>query len=186
MKYSILTAPKIEPVSLADAKMHIRAICGDTTEDEAIISPLITAAREYCENITGRALAEQIIEAYPDKLTTKIYLPRPPLVSIVSIQYTNECGAETTISPENYITDMAGGCVAFKKLPQYQPDIINPVKITYRAGYTDLPKTIRQAMLLMIGHWYANRETVAVGALASVEIKLTTDALLKQYKVWWF
>lgn len=63
MNYSIATAPTVEPVTLADVKVYLRTITGDTTEDAAIITPLITAAREYCENITGRALAAQTIEA---------------------------------------------------------------------------------------------------------------------------
>lgn len=186
MIYSIATAPTTEPVSIADAKMHIRAITGDTTEDAAIITPLITAAREYCENITGRALAAQTIEAFPNRFESVIELPRPPLVSITSIKYTDDAGTETTMSATNYLADKVGGRVAIKEIPSFTPALVNPIKITYSAGYTTAPKLLRQAMLLLIGHWYSNREAVVVGAFASVEVKMAVDAMLKQYKVWWY
>jgi uncharacterized phiE125 gp8 family phage protein len=186
MKYLIATAPTTEPVTIADARIYIRAITGDTTEDAAIIEPLITAAREYCENVTGRAMAAQTIEAYPEGFESIMKLPRPPLVSITSIKYTNDEGTETTMSATNYLTDTVGGRVAIKVIPSFTPALVNPIKITYAAGYTASPKLLRQAMLLLIGHWYTNREAVVVGAFASVEVKMAVDAMLKQYKVWWF
>ena len=45
---------------------------------------------------------------------------------------------------------------------------------------------MKQAMLLMIGHWYINRESVVVGSNATVDVGLTTKDLLRQFKVWWF
>lgn len=41
-------------------------------------------------------------------------------------------------------------------------------------------------MLLLIGHWYTNREAVVVGAFASVEVAQTVNSILNLYKVWWF
>ena len=40
-------------------------------------------------------------------------------------------------------------------------------------------------MMLLIGHWYQNRESVQTGAVTAVEIEQTTKAILKQYKRWW-
>jgi len=185
MTYSIATAPTAEPVTLADAKAHLRIVAGDTSEDAAIITPLITAAREYCENITGRALAPQTIEAYPERLDDIIVLPRPPVVSVTSVKYTDADGTETTMDAGNYIVDKVGGRIAFRTKPTFTPAVVNPVKITYEAGTTP-PKTIRQAMLLLIGHWYENREAVIVGAVASVKVELAVRSLLNQSKVWWF
>jgi len=186
MNYSIATAPTTEPVTLAAAKMHIRAITGDTTEDAAIITPLITAAREYCENITGKALAAQTIEAYPDRFTNIIVLPRPPVTSVTSIKYTDDDGTETTMDAGDYLVDTKFGRVAFKKIPSFTPALLNHIKITYEAGTANVPKTIRQAMLLLIGHWYENREAVVVGAVAAVKIELAVKNLLNQSRAWWF
>ena len=68
MKYLIATAPTTEPVTIADARLHIRAITGDTTEDAAIIEPLITAAREYCENVTGGRWRRRRLKRTPNGL----------------------------------------------------------------------------------------------------------------------
>lgn len=186
MKYLIATAPSTEPVTLADVKLHLRTITGDTTEDAAIITPLITAAREYCENYTGRALAAQTIEAYPEAFESVIRLPCPPIVSVASVKYTDDTGIETTMSNSDYTVDTVGGSIVFKTIPSFTPAAANPIKITYSAGYTTLPKTIRQAMLLLIGHWYSNREAVVVGPYESTEIDLAVKHLLNQYKVWWY
>jgi len=189
MKYAVSTPVSTEPVSLADARLHLRINAGDTSEDTAIIAPLITAAREYCENVTGRALAAQTIKAYPERFTRIIQLPREPMVSVSAITYTDESGVTTTMASSNYIIDTVGGTVAIKELPTFSPRLVNPIEITYSAGYTLLPKAIRQAMLLLIGHWYENREAVVVGAytlFASVEVSMAVNTLLRQYKARWF
>ena len=175
-----------EPVTLADAKLHLRTITGDTTEDSAIITPLIVAAREYCENITGRALAKQTIKAYPERFTRIMDLPRSPIRSITAVKYTDDSGNTTTMDAANYALDGEYGRLLFYTIPSFVPRAMNPIEIEYDAGFTAAPKLIRQAMLLLIGHWYVNRESVTTGATTTVEIDLTTRALLRQYKDWWF
>lgn len=185
MYYLVSIPPSEEPISLADVKMHLRVIPNDDSEDEAILKPLITAAREYCENITGKALATQTVKAFPDLLHGIITLPRDPIQSITEVVYTDAEGNTTDITDYDY--DPVKGTIVLGELPQSKP-ASTPVAITYVCGYADgeLPKSIRQAMMLLIGHWYENREAVVVGAFTSVEIKLTVDTLLKQYKGWWF
>lgn len=186
MKYAVSTPVATEPVTLADARLHLRINTGDTSEDTAIITPLITAAREYCENVTGRALAAQTIKAYPERFQSTLQLPREPIVSVSAVTYADEDGVTTTMPASNYIVDAIGGSIAFKEIPSFCPRVVNPIEITYLAGYAALPKAIRQVMLLLISHWYENREAVVVGALASVKVPLAVEALLGQYKAWWF
>lgn len=188
MKYAVTTAPTAEPISLTDTKLHLRTITGDTTEDSAIITPLIQAAREYCENITGRAFAPQTVKAYPD--TWGLWrLPRPPLNTVTSIKYYDEDGTEYTLPAADYQVDTVDGLVDILVEPNVTLRALNPIVVEYTCGYTTgnvLPAAVRQAMLLLIGHWYITRETVLTGATVSVEIDLTTRALLRQYKAWWF
>ena len=186
MKYAVTTAPSTEPISLAEAKLHLRTITGDTTEDTAILTPLISAAREYCENITGRAIAKQTVKAYPEKFESVMDLPRAPIRSITAIKYVDENNTTTTMDAADYALDGEYGRLAILTIPSFTPRALNPIEIEYEAGYTTTPKLIRQAMLLLIGHWYINREAVATGAVTTVEIDMTTRALLRQYKDWWF
>ena len=62
---------------------------------------------------------------------------------------------------------------------------VNPIAVQYIAGMTPCPELARQAMFLLIGHWYQNRESVQTGAVTAVEIEQTTKAILRQYKRWW-
>lgn len=188
IKYAVTTAPTAEPITLADAKVHLRTVTGDTSEDSAIITPLIQAAREYCENVTGRALAAQTVKAYPEAWGLW-RLPRPPLNTVTSIKYFDEDGTEYTLATTDYQVDTVDGKIDIIERPNVTLRDLNPIVAEYTCGYTTgnaLPMAIRQAMLLLIGHWYTNREAVMTGATTSVEVDLTARALLRQYKAWWF
>lgn len=192
MKYSVVISPTSEPVSLAEAKLHLRLLPNDNSEDE-LIKSLTTAAREYCENFTGRALAtqtlEMCIEAFPHDA---VELPMPPLQDVISVKYRDKDGTESTLNRgSDYLvsTKEIGRIVPpYGKIwPQFTPYPVDPVSIRFVAGFTsDLPRSIKQAMLFLIGHWYENREAVVVGAVASVEIEFAVKCLLSMYKVRWF
>lgn len=167
---------------------------GDVTEDD-LISALITAAREYCEGFTGRALATQTLEAYPQRFpcADEIELPRPPLQSVTSVKYTDSDGDETTMTEDtDYIvdTDSTVGRIVLpyaETWPTATLYTVNPIKVRYVAGYETIPRSIKQAMLLLIGHWYANREAVLVGqGTMSKEIEFAVKALLTMQRVRWF
>lgn len=184
MKHKV-TGEVVEPITLEDAKIHLRTILGDTTEDEAILKPIITAAREFAENVTGCAFAQQELTAYPDGWETW-QLPKPPVRSVERVTYRDENGVTRELPKESYSVDAVDGKVYVTEAPKERLGMGNPIEVTYTAGYEKVPMTVRQAMLLLIGHWYNNREAVAVGSMASVEVGLTTKALLNQHKVWWF
>ena len=64
---------------------------------------------------------------------------------------------------------------------------VNPISVTYNAGYATLPLALRQAMLMLIAHWYNNREAVQIGSrINEVSAQHAFENLIKQYKVWWF
>jgi uncharacterized phiE125 gp8 family phage protein len=162
---------------------------GEAAED-ALLTSLITVAREYCEGYLWRALATQTIEAYPARFPccNCIELPRPPLQSVTSIQYKDSSGTETTMTEgTDYIVDADSnvGRIVLPngKLWPVASYPVNPIKIVYVAGYckeNPIPISIKQAMLLLIGHWYANREAVgAVGGAVDFSVK----SLLCAYKV---
>ena len=168
---------------------------GDATDDELIAS-LITAAREYCEDYTSRALATQTLEAYADAFPCKdrFELPMPPLQSVESVKYKNSAGTETTLTEgTDYLVDDESAVAQIvlpygKSWPSFTPWPVNPVKVRFTAGYADgnpAPKTIKQAMLMLIGHWYVNREAVLTGTV-SKEIEFAVKALLSMKKTRWF
>lgn len=162
----IKQTPKAEPLNLEEVKLHLRINPGDTSEDIDILTPLISAAREYCENYCGKSLAEQTITVYSEMSGT-LTLPRAPVISVDSVTVDGETA--------EYTADVHYGTVTVNK-----PGAV----ITYTAGYEETPYLVRQAMLLLIGHWYTNREAVIQGS--TTEIDIAVRAMLNQYKGWWF
>lgn len=198
MQYKVITPVATEPLIVAEVESHLRLTFDDTYDgvDRTWLINRITAAREYCENKTGIAFATQTLEAYMYGFPCEKYidLPKLPLQSVISVKYKDYTGVETTLSENiDYIvdTDSLVGKIVLpyaKNWPTFTPYPVNPVKIRYIVGYSDsnkIPEIIKQAMLLLIGHWYENREAVVTGSI-SKEVEFAVSCLLSQYRVrWW-
>ena len=188
MPYKVITAPAAEPVTTDEAKKHLNVT---TADDDAYIGTLITAAREYVENIIRRSLMTQTIQATLDKFAECIELERGPAQSIESIKYIDFDGVEQTLAASDYQTDLVTVppriVAAYGKSWPATRDQLNAVTIEFIAGYgdaaADVPQPIKQAMLLYIGHLYENRESVITGTMVS-ETPQGVNALLSPYRVW--
>jgi len=188
MALKLITGPAAEPISLDEAKLHLRAENGD--EEEALISALITAAREAAEHQTGRALLEQTWELALDAFPCEICLPHPPLIEIVSVTYIDQAGEGQTLEPSAYVLDAHSEPA--RLIPAYgtcwpatrcQP---GAVVVQFKAGYPDadaVPAGIKQWMLLQIGAMYENREAEAMSSFGAVTLGFA-DRLLDRYKVY--
>jgi uncharacterized phiE125 gp8 family phage protein len=181
---ALVTAPTIEPVTLAEAKLHLRVDHGD---EDALIESLVTSARTHVEHVTSRAFINQTWRLSLDAFPAEIRLPRPPLSSVTSLQYLDGNGTLQTLSASSYTVDSdaePGRVVeAYATTwPSVRNDI-RAVRVTYVAGYgataATVPQPIKQAILLLVGHWYANRE--AVGTVGS-DIAFAVDALLAPFR----
>jgi len=189
VKYKISTAISTEPLTASEVKLHLR-LTSDTTED-TLLAAMIKRAREYCEGYTGRGLATQTVTAYLDEFPceNEIELPLAPLQSVTSIKYKNSAGTETTMTvTTQYLvdTDSDPGRIVLPygvSWPSFTPYPVNPITIVYVAGYVSIPETLKQAMLLLIGHWYENRENTGE---ATKEIEFAATALMSMHKSWWF
>ncbi len=189
MGFSLVTAPTIEPVSLAEAKAHMRV---DFSDDDDLITALVVAARQQAENHTNRVLLTQTWDWTLDRFpcTRTFEVPRPPLQSVSSITYKDTNGDEQTFSSSKYLVDTGSerGRISLadgESWPATKAEI-NAVTIRFIAGYGDtaatVPQQIRQAILMMVGHLYEHRESVAAG-VAATEVPFSTRALLGPYEV---
>jgi uncharacterized phiE125 gp8 family phage protein len=208
VQLDLVTPPAAEPVSLAQAKLHLRI--GDYSDEDALISTWITAARERVEAEVSRALVTQsydmfldsfpygggymlrevrqqgwITHANPFPRSLAIKVPRPPLVSVDTIEYTDQGGQLVTLDPSQYrvrtsrsrpgTIEPAYG-VAW---PIPQP-VCSAVRIRFTAGYGNaaaVPASAVAAMLLIIGHRWLNRESVITGTIASELPQGVSDVL---------
>lgn len=184
--HKVITPPASEPVTLAEAKLHVRQ---DLDTDDALITGLIAVARETVEGSSWYALLTQTWELVLDRWPygIAIELPRPPLQSVTSVKYTDSSGTETTWDPANYIadTDSVPGRVVLAYNVSWPLTALRPagaIRIRYVAGWTsaaNVPQTLKQAMLLLIGHWYENREET--GKATDAIARGVTD-LLKPFR----
>lgn len=176
MNYKVTTQPAIEPITLAEAKLHLR-VDSDITAEDSLIAGLIKSARQYCESYQNRALITQTITAKMNDFPCRdeFDLPMPELVSVTSIKYIDSNGVQQTLSTDVYSVDTFAtpGRVVLnynQSWPSVRGDY-NSVEVVYVAGYgdeEDVPQVTKQAMLLIIGHLYENREETMAVALQTI------------------
>lgn len=183
--YKIITPVMTEPVTLAEVKQHLRLPDEDWEDD--LLQAFITSARVYCEDYTRRAFAEQTLELLLDQFPDSgpIDLPCPPLQSVTSIKYKDSEGVENTLSANSYIveTDREPGQVMplfGSTWPVFTPFPVAAIRIRFVAGFEVLPATLKQAMLLLIGHWYETREATGT---TNNETEFSVHALLSPYRM---
>lgn len=189
-RLTLVSGPASEPVTTSEAKTNSVVTA---TGDDAFIATKITQAREYLEQITGRALITQTYEFYLDKFPRYITLPKPPLQSVTSVTYIDVDGVEQTLATSVYTvdTDNTEGLI-YEAYNQDWPSIRyvdKAVKVTFVAGYgntaTSVPSPLKEAILLHVDHLYENRgnsaESNALGNISAPPYQY--EALIAPYKI---
>lgn len=170
-KLKLVTPPSVEPVSLEEAKGHLRVTI---TDDDSEITRYIKAAREAAESFTRRAFVTQTWELGLYSLDPTIELPKPPLISVVGITYTDQDGAEQTLRTTDYVVDdyTEPGLIYRARAaswPALTPESGVRAKVRFTAGYRgqgspgdgaeNVPEMVKVAILLHVGEMYENRQT---------------------------
>lgn len=164
MGLQLIAAPASEPVSLDEAKEHLRV---DHNDEDALILRLIKSARETAESLTGRAFVTQSWKLWRDGWPTAraIEIPKPPLAAVTAVTAVSRSGTESALSSDAYIVDSASvpGRVVFRSNASLPIDLtdINSVAVAFQAGYgasgASVPASIRNAILDQIAHLYEAR-----------------------------
>lgn len=188
-----VTPPATEPIDLTTAKQHLRQ---DVADDDTLIGYYIMTARTFVEETLKRSLITQTwdytIDSFPWSRDEPIEIPRPPLQSVTSITYTDSGGAPTVWGSSNYQVDAVNEWgrimpVLSGAWPNATLRAMNGVVIRFVAGYgvaSAIPWNYRAAMLLLIGHYYENREPImAQRGVTPIEIPFTVMSLLRTNEV---
>ena len=176
MALKLVTGPAAEPVTVEEARAHLRV---DSTDEDAWINAAIVAVRQRAEAFLNRALVTQTWELWLDEWPGRVLeLPLPPLVSVTHVKWYDRDGVEATVSSGDYVVDAVGtpGRVALKSAsawPAGELREVNGVVVRFVAGYgasgRQVPAEIKWGMLLVIGDRYENREnTTQAGALLAI------------------
>lgn len=167
MTTRIITPPSIEPIALAEAKLHLKEDLV-SVDNDARISFLISAARQAVEHVMGRAIMLQTLENTLDEFPNAIRLDMPPIIDVVSVEYTDTTGAAVALSAPSYTLDATsepGWLVpAYGYSWPATQCSVNAVRVRYRAGYSTssnaataqaaVPAGIKYAILLELGTRY--------------------------------
>lgn len=170
-----------EPVTLAEARAHCRVL---STDEDTLITALIIAAREWVENFTGHILVQR-------EVTQRLSCFRHPRLfawpiaddATVTATYVDSDGATQPLTGARLIfgNGWAELATAFGST---WPTSYGPATVTVEAGYAtadDVPRSMKQAILLLVGHWFANRESVSDKPMT--EAPLTVEALCQPYRM---
>lgn len=167
MAVSLLIPPAVEPVTLQDAKDHLRL---DTAAHDLLVQMQIQAAREHVEMFTRRQLITATYLMTLPSLPTVVVFPFPPLQQVVSVQYRDPQGVLTVLPPTAYTVDTSSepGRLVVTTRPAIGTGL-DAAQITFTAGYgssgSAVPGRLRAAILLLMADLYEQAEAHVEGRL---------------------
>ncbi|WP_020467878.1 head-tail connector protein [Zavarzinella formosa] len=180
---TVVTNPASDPVTLAEAKAWLRI---DTTDEDALLAQLISAATDTAEQHTRRSLITRTLRLTLDQTCNDLYrdlgegvydlpstflygglprvieLPKGPVQSITSVTTFDPDNASAVYSPSNYTLNTDGTRLSLNQDAVW-PGPLRPVgacEIVYTAGYGDssaIPPSIKTAILMLVAHLYESR-----------------------------
>ena len=188
MPLQLVSAPAIEPITLSEAKTHLRV---DGATDDTLVNSLIVTSRLHIEAALSIALITQnwrlVLDCWPVGDTLNV--PLRPLSAVTEVRVIDGQGVPKIIDAISYSVDLVSNVPRIISRSGYWPMPgvrTSGIEIDVAAGYgdttVDVPQPIRQALLLLIAHWYENREPAAI-ATPAARIPDTVGSLLEPYRV---
>lgn len=189
----IVTQPPVSPLfAPADLRDHVRTDSGD----DLLLEAYIDAAVGHVEAYTGSKLLTQTITfTRPDLDQAPMRLPLGPIQSI-SFQYLDTSGALQTLDNAIYALPGLGSRHAelallsgvgkwWPALLDHPAAVIATAIVGYGASAAAVPAALRQAVRLLVGDYYMQREdTIAERSVAPATLPNGVAALLANYRVW--
>lgn len=191
MTLALIIPASTPAVSVAEAKLHLRAD-PDVTDEDALIAAMVAAATQQAEHELQRAVMRQTwerrLDAWP---AAEIRLGKPPVSSVLSITYIDPAGDERPVAPAAYELDTAvdGGSGWVRLVPGYSwpavQDVANAIRVQFRVGVespSEVPQSIRAWILLQVGALYRNREAFSAGVTVQELPGRFADMLLDPWR----
>jgi uncharacterized phiE125 gp8 family phage protein len=184
MSLVMTSGPALEPVSLAEAKAHLRV---DGSVEDALIQSLVVTSRLHIEASLGLALITQCWSLFLDRWPKagRVVLPLRPVAAITHIRIWSDEGVSETLDPAQFLLDghgMPPRLVALGGAAALDPKrAANGIELGFTAGFgaasDDVPASIRHALLLLVAHWYEHREPVQIGVGVNAVPSMVSELL---------
>ena len=160
---SLITGPAIEVVSLSEAKAWLKI---DTTDEDGLLTALITAARLTIEAVSRRLLINQswrlTLDSWPASISVPVQIG--PVQSITALRSYDANNALTNYDVATFLLDKTSMPVRIMPVGQSVPAtnrLVAGIEIDLLVGFgpaaTDVPQPLRQAILLLTAHLFENR-----------------------------
>ena len=186
MSAILLTAPAIEPLTLDEAKAYLRV---ETSDDDDVIGALIAGARIHVEAQTRRALITQSwrisADCWPENGRLTV-LPAP-LQTLTAVRIYDFEGMPHDVDTQAFVLDKGASVLAFAPWAVPAPGRVAAgieldVVVGYGAAAADVLEPLRQAIRLLVAHWYENRGITTIGHEVAV-LPSTVAALIAPYRM---
>jgi uncharacterized phiE125 gp8 family phage protein len=171
MSLVLTSGPGLEPITLAEAKAHLRV---DGTAEDALIQSLIITSRLHVEAALGLALITQSWSWFIDRWPKghRLAMPLRPVQALADVRLWKADGSSEALPLAQLFLDgqaQPARIVWLGASPLLDPGRrANGIEVAFTAGFgaaaTDVPATIRHALLLLVAHWYEHREPVEIGS----------------------
>lgn len=187
MGLKLLSGPGAEPVSIDEVKAHLRI---DGNSEDALMSSLVLTSRLHIEAALGLALMTQqwqlVLDSWPAAGSVKLAIA--PVQSITEVRIADKSGATTSVAASSYALEATGRPARIVPVEGAWPTPgrkTGGIQIDFVAGFgaaaQDVPAPIRQALLLLIAHWYEHRDPIEIGAPATA-VPHAVSRLLHPYQ----
>ncbi len=185
------SAPSIEPITLEEAKAHLRI---DTPDDDTLIQSLIMTSRLHVEVALGLTLLTQTWSCFFDRWPSDrsgldaITLPLSPVASVDAVRVYADDGTFLNLPLAGFSFDLVSRHPRImRKKGTMTPEPgrrLNGIEVAITCGFgaqhSDVPAPIRQALLLLVAHWYEHRDPGEIGT-AEARVPAAVSALLGNY-----
>lgn len=191
----LVTEPAAEPLSTEELKDHLRV---DLVDDDDLIDALALTARKTIEDLTGQRMITQTWKLVLDRFPARrwIEIPLGPTLVINSVKFTDRLGVQATQDASEYIQDLISekARIVLKEdfdWPDPEEDLqeVNAVEVEFDVGYglagSDVDERLTQAMKLLVGHYYENREQVVFRpGMAFQSLPLGVSSLISSLRLY--
>ena len=185
MSEMLLLPPAAEPLSVAEVKAFVRVTHDD---DDDLIAALIAAARSHVEALTRRALLTQSWRITLDRWPAdgRLRLRTGPLRLLLAAHVVDAAGVAHAIDLQGFVVDEAADLIAAPRFALPAPGrgvagIALDVELGFGPRPADVPAPLRQALRLLVAHWYENRGIAAIGDSVAM-LPAGVAALLAPYR----
>jgi uncharacterized phiE125 gp8 family phage protein len=151
----------VPQITLAEAKLFCRV---EHFDDDALIDQLILSATKHVERVTGWALNPQTQQKSHKRVSEIIRLPHWPVNAVTDIE---RVGTTTVSVASNFDVDLTERPARVTPIDGMTLASGEVIRISYTVGSNDPPDDLRQAVLMLVAHWYENREAAVSGSTTS-------------------